>query len=165
MGLRREQSGMGKTISLKLPLRSRKAAQDHLRTTQQREQRTVFHRRLAHAALRQGIREGGTEILFEALSERGSAKYLLNGAWVEFMTFPTEVYQGVTAVLKEAAGLDASETRRRQDGLVLYPMERFLEPPEEPEYDAHVSFLPTRCGEAIGVRLSPKSDPPSLPKW
>jgi type II secretory ATPase GspE/PulE/Tfp pilus assembly ATPase PilB-like protein len=107
--------------------------------------------RLVEAVLCEACRRRATDIHFEPFGNGLNVRFRIDGVLYD-IDMPSDICRfadNIAARIKILAGLDTTEKRRPQDG-------RFAFHFDNEEIDARVSFLPSRYGESIALRLLPK---------
>lgn len=134
--------------------------------------------RIRNAILQQAVREQADAVLVEPMGDRMRIQYRIAGHWHETMTIPQILQVPLTTSFRTAACLPPAGTPRQMPSIEFEDTDQpvthaarfeiglILFHHEGADYDAYASFLPTRWGERVAVRLSPKSDAPTpLTPW
>ena len=102
--------------------------------------------RLADSLLSQSISMKASDIHLEPYSDSVRVRYRVDGALVEDMAIPPQLYASVSTRVKVMAGMDIAERRLPQDGRIEMAF-------GGKTYDFRVSSLPTVHGEKIEIRI------------
>lgn len=106
--------------------------------------------KLSNLILSQGVKEGASDILIEALDKNFVVRYRIDGVLHEKQKPPKKYHAPLISRLKVVCGLNIAERRLPQDG-------RFQLRVEERRVDFRVSILPSIMGEKACLRILDKN--------
>ena len=106
--------------------------------------------RLADSLLSQAVSMKASDIHLEPFEDAVRVRYRVDGALMEDMAIPAQLYSSVSTRIKVMAGMDIAERRLPQDGRIEMGVGGNA-------YDFRVSSLPTVHGEKIEVRILDRS--------
>ena len=101
---------------------------------------------LVNNAIQQGVREGASDIHFEAYEQMSRIRFRVDGALYVHNQYPAVVQPAVISRIKIMAGMDIAEKRKPQDGRILTII-------DGRHIDLRVSSLPTMSGEKVVLRI------------
>ena len=101
---------------------------------------------LVNNAIQQGVREGASDIHFEAYEQMSRIRFRVDGALYIHNQYPAVVQPAVISRIKIMAGMDIAEKRKPQDGRILTII-------DGRHIDLRVSSLPTMSGEKVVLRI------------
>lgn len=107
--------------------------------------------KLVNMIISEAIQNRSTDIHIEALEDKLSVRYRIDGALQEVMTPPKSSLNGIVSRIKILARLNIAERRLPQDGRFTVKL------PGGREIDVRTSVMPTVRGEKIVLRLLDKS--------
>jgi len=90
---------------------------------------------------------GGSDIHIDPGPDDVRVRLRVDGSLEEYRRLPIEVHPLITSRLKVLGGMDISERRAAQDGRFAWTSAQGI------EFDVRAATLPTRCGEAVTLRL------------
>jgi type II secretory ATPase GspE/PulE/Tfp pilus assembly ATPase PilB-like protein/CheY-like chemotaxis protein len=102
-------------------------------------------RRLVDTILVDALRQGAAEIRGEPGLEGVSVQLRISGAYREIMTVPKRLQAALTAVLKEAAGLDVSLHKVEQEGSLRLDGAGY-------SFEGSIKFIPSLNGEKFQIK-------------
>lgn len=102
--------------------------------------------RLANSIISQAVGLRASDIHIEPFEETVVVRFRIDGALVENMTIPQNLYSAVLTRFKVISGINIAEKRVPQDGRIEMEM-------GGKGYDFRVSTLPTVFGEKIVIRI------------
>lgn len=102
--------------------------------------------RLANSIISQAVAMRASDIHVEPFEESILVRFRIDGALVENMTIPQNLYSAVLTRFKVIAGINIAEKRVPQDGRIEMTL-------SGKNYDFRVSTLPTVFGEKIVIRI------------
>lgn len=106
--------------------------------------------KIASALLDFAIKARASDIHLEPLFEKTRVRYRIDGILYDKLVLPSKIHEALVSRIKVLSGLKIDEKRVPQDG-------RFNFKGLAAEVDVRVSTLPTVNGEALDMRLLPKS--------
>ena len=102
--------------------------------------------RLANSIIGQAVTQRASDIHLEPFEESVVVRFRIDGALVENMTIPQNLYPAVLTRFKVISGINIAEKRVPQDGRIEMRI-------SDKNYDFRVSTLPTVFGEKIVIRI------------
>jgi type IV pilus assembly protein PilB len=102
--------------------------------------------RLVNQVVREGVRDGASDIHIEPGLKTVAVRYRVDGVLREVMVLPVAARAGVLSRIKIMADMDISERRRPQDGRIALKV-------DDRPVDIRVASLPTPFGEALTLRI------------
>ena len=109
--------------------------------------------RARDAIIKQAIDQNADAIIIQPTVDEARIQFRIGNTWADALCIPNHVYRELVASLKPAAQLPRTRSSWFELGLILFEH-------DGKEYEAYVSFLPTRAGDRVAMRLIAESGSP-----
>ena len=109
--------------------------------------------RARDAIIKQAIDQNADAVIIQPTVEEARIQFRVGDSWADALSVPNHVYRELVASLKQAAQLPRTRSSWFELGLILFEHDGV-------EYEAYVSFLPTRAGDRVAMRLIADSGAP-----